>query len=130
VSLFAEACAAFRVTPLQYSLLSALADCLVADQSTLAATIALDRTTTTGALKRLEARGLIRRTVSESDRRAQDCRLTDAGEALLHAMEGPAQAAHAATIAVLDAGEREQFIAYMKRIVAAHDGRRQAAGMV
>ncbi len=35
-----------------------------ADQTTLAQAVALDRTTTTGALKRLEARGLVSRTTS------------------------------------------------------------------
>ena len=56
VALFQEACGEFEVTPLQYSLLSALAARETADQTTLAADIALDRTTTTGALKRLAAR--------------------------------------------------------------------------
>ena len=50
VALFQEACGKFDVTPLQYSLLSALAARKTADQTTLAADIALDRTTTTGAL--------------------------------------------------------------------------------
>ena len=56
VALFQERCAAFAITPLQYSLLSALAGRGTADQSTLAADVALDRTTTTGALKRLQSR--------------------------------------------------------------------------
>jgi hypothetical protein len=50
VALFQDACGEFEVTPLQYSLLSALAARKTADQTTLAADIALDRTTTTGAL--------------------------------------------------------------------------------
>ena len=56
VALFQEKCAAFEITPLQYSLLTALAKRGTADQTTLAADIALDRTTTTGALKRLQSR--------------------------------------------------------------------------
>src|SRR5712672_2457212 len=43
VALFQEACGHFEVTPLQYSLLSALAARKTADQTTLAADIALDR---------------------------------------------------------------------------------------
>jgi len=50
VALFQEACGAFEITPLQYSLLSALAQRGTADQTTLSADIALDRSTTTGAL--------------------------------------------------------------------------------
>src|SRR2546430_10140335 len=44
VALFQEKCAAFEITPLQYSLLSALAVRRTADQTTLAADVALDRT--------------------------------------------------------------------------------------
>ena len=52
VSLFSERCAAFRITPLQYSLLSELVERTEADQTTLANAVALDRTTTTGASRR------------------------------------------------------------------------------
>ena len=71
VALFQEACGEFEVTPLQYSLLSALAARKTADQTTLAADIALDRTTTTGALKRLAARNFVERAVDDEDRRAR-----------------------------------------------------------
>ena len=81
VALFQKKCAAFDLTPLQYSLLSALAARKTADQTTLAADIALDRTTTTGALKRLAARNLVERAVNDQDRRARLCRLTSAGAA-------------------------------------------------
>src|SRR5450631_2774471 len=87
VALFQERCAKFEITPLQYSLLSALAVRGLADQTTLAADVALDRTTTTGALKRLEARGFIQRAVRREDRRARACRLTASGAALLKKME-------------------------------------------
>ena len=106
VSLFSERCAAFGVTPLQYSLLSLLRDLREADQTTLANAVALDRTTTTGALKRLAARGLVSRSTSPTDRRAQICRLTDEGEALHGAMEPAARAAHALTVAGLTPAER------------------------
>lgn len=123
-SLFAEFCAEFGMTPLQYSLLSALSDLGVADQTTLARAVAFDRTTTTGALKRLVARDLVQRVVSRDDRRAQVCRMTDAGIALLAAMEPAARRAHEATIETLGDEERVVFVALLKRIVAAYDGRR------
>jgi DNA-binding MarR family transcriptional regulator len=118
VVLFQENCAAFDVTPLQYSLLSALAKCGTADQTTLAADVALDRTTTTGALKRLQARKLIERTVLRRDRRAQICRLTKAGTRLLRLMEASAQVADRETLAGLSIAEQKRFIALMQGIVA------------
>src|SRR5436305_7833518 len=101
VALFQEKCAAFEITPLQYSLLTALAKRGPADQTTLASDIALDRTTTTGALKRLQSRRFVDRSTARHDRRSQLCRLTKAGSALLRKMEKPARTAHFHTIADL-----------------------------
>src|SRR6266704_6176059 len=119
VALFQNRCAAFEITPLQYSLLSALAERGTADQSTLAADVALDRTTTTGALKRLQSRNFIERSIHHRDRRAQICRLTRAGTALLRQMEASARAAHRETVADLSKADQKRFIAMMQRIVAA-----------
>lgn len=120
VSLFSERCGAFGITPLQYSLLSQLHALGDADQTTLAHAVALDRTTTTGALKRLAARGLVSRGPSPTDRRAQVCRLTEAGAALHAAMEPSARAAHALTVAALSPSERRILTELLGRIVATH----------
>ena len=127
VALFQEACGAFEVTPLQYSLLSAMAERGTADQTTLAADIALDRTTTTGALKRLEARRLVERPVSDDDRRARICRLTPAGAELLGEIETAARDAHRATLGSLSKAEQAAFVAMMQRIVADHASRDSSA---
>jgi DNA-binding MarR family transcriptional regulator len=123
VALFQEACGDFEVTPLQYSLLSALAVRGTADQTTLAADIALDRTTTTGALKRLAARRLLERAVDKDDRRARVCRLTASGAALLATIEKSARAAHRRTIAELSEPEQALFIGMMQRIVEGNASR-------
>jgi len=129
VALFQEACGEFEVTPLQYSLLSALAVRKTADQTTLAADIALDRTTTTGALKRLAARNLVERAVNEDDRRARLCKLTAAGAALLSKIESSARAAHRATLGKLTEREQAMFIDTMQRIVADSASRDSAAAL-
>ncbi|WP_334425609.1 MarR family winged helix-turn-helix transcriptional regulator [Bradyrhizobium sp. AZCC 1620] len=114
------------MTPLQYSLLSALAVRKTADQTTLAADIALDRTTTTGALKRLAVRNFVERAVDDEDRRARLCKLTAAGAALLAKIEASARAAHHATIDSLSEREQAAFVDMMQRIVAAHSNRDSA----
>jgi DNA-binding MarR family transcriptional regulator len=119
VALFQKECADFDITPLQYSLLTALAARGTADQTTLAADVALDRTTTTGALKRLQLRHFVERSVLDRDRRAQMCRLTRKGAALLQKMERSAQVAHRETISDLSKADQKRFIAMMQRIVAA-----------
>jgi len=130
VALFQDACGEFEITPLQYSLLSALAVRKTADQTTLAADIALDRTTTTGALKRLAARQFVERAIDEEDRRARLCRLTPAGAALLAKIEASARAAHRATLDDLDEREQAAFIDMMQRIVAVHSNRGGAAELL
>jgi DNA-binding MarR family transcriptional regulator len=130
VALFQESCGAFDITPLQYSLLSALAVRGTADQTTLAADIALDRTTTTGALKRLAARKLVQRVVDRGDRRARVCRLTTSGAALLSRIEGAAREAHRATLGHLSKSEQTVFIALMQRIIADHANHGSTADML
>ena len=117
VALFNEACGAFDLTPVQYSVLSALAERGSADQTTLAADVFLDRTTTTGVLKRLASRKLIERAVSDEDRRARDCRITPAGTVLLAKMETVARSAHLDTVAHLGKRDQKILIAMMQRIV-------------
>jgi DNA-binding MarR family transcriptional regulator len=129
VALFQEACGEFEVTPLQYSLLSALAVRKTADQTTLAADIALDRTTTTGALKRLAARNLVERAVDDEDRRSRLCLLTPAGAALLAKIEASARAAHRATLDNLSEREQVAFVDMMQRIVAAHSNSDSATAL-
>jgi DNA-binding MarR family transcriptional regulator len=120
VALFQEKCAEFEITPLQYSLLSALAVRKTADQTTLAADVSLDRTTTTGALKRLQSRRFVERAVRRDDRRARACRLTAAGTALLTKMDSAARAAHRDTLASLSKPEQKRFVVLMQQIVAAN----------
>jgi DNA-binding MarR family transcriptional regulator len=122
-ALFQQKCAAFEITPLQYSLLSALAVRGIADQTTLAADVALDRTTTTGGLKRLQLRKLIERAVDPADRRARMCRLTAAGKSLLAKIETSARAAHRDTLAGLGRADQAAFVAMMQQIVAANPDR-------
>jgi DNA-binding MarR family transcriptional regulator len=129
VALFQEACGEFEITPLQYSLLSALAVRRTADQTTLAADIALDRTTTTGALKRLAARNFVERAVDDEDRRARLCKLTSAGAALLAKIEASARSAHRATLDDLSEREQAMFVDMMQRIVAAHSNRDDATAL-
>ncbi len=123
VALFYEHCAQFDVTPVQYSVLSALASRGRADQTTLAADVLLDRTTTTGALTRLDARGLVERVEPVRDRRAREWRLTPLGTETLAGMEEAARQAHSETIAALSTSDRQALLELMSRLVAAHGAR-------
>lgn len=120
IALFAKACGQFGITAVQYSLLSALAKHQIAGQSTLAADIALDKTTTAGSLRRLERRGLVKRAVSRSDQRARLCALTRKGATLLVKMEPHARQAHLETISALSVAEQATLLRLLVRAIETH----------
>lgn len=115
VALFHALAGGFRVTPVQYSLLSALAARGEADQSTLTADVALDRSTAAATLARLEARGLLTRRRAPEDARAVLCRLTREGATLLTRIEPAARAAHERTLAALSAEEARALVSLLGR---------------
>jgi DNA-binding MarR family transcriptional regulator len=121
VALFAEECASFGITPVQYSVLTALERDAPLDQVTLAAEVGIDRANCTDVLRRLEQRGVIKRVASATDTRAKLCNLTAAGRRLLERMGPAAQRAHDRTIASLPRAERQAFVASLTRLVEANN---------
>ncbi len=120
-SLFAEATRAFDVTPVQYSLLTALSDHGEMDQNTLAMEIGLERTTVAEVLPRLEARELIVRRQSAADRRVRLVKLSRKGASQVRRMAEAAQRAHDRTIESLPESERDLFLLQLIRLVEANN---------
>lgn len=83
VALFSQEMGEVGITPVQYAILQMVHNQPGFDQRTLAGNIALDTSTTAGVVDRLEARGLLTRNASPSDRRVRLLALTPAGEQLL-----------------------------------------------
>jgi len=97
--------AAFRplgLTNGQFSLLNALNRPQAPAMGTVAAVLAMDRTTLTAALRPLERRGLVRSEAGE-DRRSRRVALTDAGRALLAQAVPVWRAVHAEVDAEVEA---------------------------
>jgi DNA-binding MarR family transcriptional regulator len=69
-------------------------------------------------LARMERKGLISRSRRETDSRFMDARITDHGRKMGRRATLAVQSACEEELAVLDAGEREVFIATMKRLIA------------
>ena len=82
---FDEALRPLDLTNGQFSLLMSLNRPVPASIGSVAALLAMDRTTLTANLKPLERRGLVRVGVDESDRRSRLMTLTPAGRKLLAA---------------------------------------------
>ena len=119
LALFAEECGAFGVTPVQYSILTAVAAQPGLDQARLAYEIGVDRTTLANVVARLESRGLIRRKSSPGDKRLKRVLITARGGKIVQRMDGPARRAHERTVAALRPGERAEFLKSLARLVDA-----------
>jgi DNA-binding MarR family transcriptional regulator len=85
-------------------------------QSAVAQALRFDRSTLVQIIDRLEARGLVARHVSPQDRRSHALRLTGAGRTLLARLKELALAHEAEVAGSLDAAERKQLIALLKKI--------------
>ncbi|RAI04490.1 MarR family transcriptional regulator [Acuticoccus sediminis] len=121
VAIFAEECHGEVITPVQYSVMSAVAECKDADQTVLAHAVGLDRTNMAAVLDRLAKRGLIRRRVAPRDRRMKLASVTPAGEALMKRVAEAVDRAHARTVEALPEDERAAFIAALKTLVRANN---------
>ena len=116
----AEAHAAIGLSPLEFGVLFQLHDHPGVDQNTLAERLALDRTTASQTVFKLERLGLIKRDVNDSDRRARVLRLAPAGVALYAAHLPKAQAAQERVLSVLTAAERRQLAELLTRVIDAN----------
>lgn len=119
VALFIEECAAFEVTPVQYSLMTVLHARPGLEQARLGEETGVDRATLANVVGRLERRGLVRRRPSGRDRRVRLVSLTPAGAALLIQMEEPARRAHTRTLAALPPDARHAFTHALAHLVEA-----------
>jgi DNA-binding MarR family transcriptional regulator len=117
VAMFVETVAGGSITPIQYGLLSILANRPNIDQLTIGEELGLDRANVTGILKRLEARRLVSRLVDPANRRRKLCLATPRGIALIRRFDAEMQACQEALLAPLSAGERRLFMELLSRLV-------------
>ncbi len=119
--LFAEETGEFNITPVQYSLLTALDAHGEMDQNTLAIEVGLERSSVAEVIPRLHARGLVNRTQAEHDKRLRLVKLTPQGKRLVTKMAPAVQRAHDRTIDHLSPAERDFFMLQMIRLVEANN---------
>src|SRR3984957_16402257 len=109
-ALFLEETRGFDITPVQYSLMTALAARGELEQNTLAFEIGLERTSVAEVVPRLQRRGLVQRRRRAADGPVKLVRLTPKGNALVRRMARPVQRAHDRTIDQLARSERDLFL--------------------
>ncbi len=118
-ALFAQECVGFDITPVQYAVLTTLAQRPDCDQNTLAQEVGLDRTNAADVVRRLARQGLVVRRASPQDRRRMLARLTPRGQTILAAMQAPMIRAQQRLIDTLEPAERERFVATLLKLVDA-----------
>lgn len=105
------------ITPVQFAAMDALRGNPGLDQAGVAALIAYDRATIGGVIDRLEAKGLVERTVSKQDRRAHEVRMTDAGTKLYDALLPEVRAVQDDILGRLSRSERTRFLALARKAI-------------
>ncbi len=118
-AMFQEECAAFGVTPVQYSLLTLVAAAPGLDQGGAAGALRLDRFTTADVIKRLVGAGLLR-VQAGADRRTRLLWLTPHGAQVLEAMQPSAGRAHDRLVEPLSGREQATLLRMLKRLVDRH----------
>jgi len=103
----------------QFLILKKLAKLGPMSASELARAVELDGGAMTRQLDQLEAKGLLRRTPHEQDRRALRIELTEAGDALWQQMTPCSDRVLAAAQRSLSPTEREQLNDYLERVLHA-----------
>lgn len=121
VALFMDEVGDLGITPVQFATLVTAHELPGLDQRSLAARIRFDTSTIGGVIDRLEKRGLILRNAAPHDRRLRLLTVTPEGEALLEQARPRVQAVQQRILAPLPEGDRAQFLALLKTVVAAHD---------
>ena len=121
VAIFMEETADHEVTPVQFAILNALLEDPGEDQVTLARKVAFDAATFGSVIGRLEARGWVRREADENDRRRKRLWVTAEGAEAARRMKRSVAKVQGRILEPLDESEREQLVALLDRLVAAHD---------
>jgi DNA-binding MarR family transcriptional regulator len=121
VAIFMEETAHFDVTPVQFAILNALLEDPGEDQVTLARKVAFDAATFGSVITRLEARGWVRREPAGNDRRRKLLWVTDEGAQAAGRMKRSVGKVQRRILAPLEQDEREQLLALLDRLVAAHE---------
>jgi DNA-binding MarR family transcriptional regulator len=120
-ALFADECDGESITPVQYSILTALDQLGSAEQIALARAVGLDTTNVADVLARLERQRLVSRRVSQRDKRMKAVSLTESGRALLRRVDASAARAHARTLTALAPKDRARFMRDLTRLVSSNN---------
>ena len=117
LALFMEETKEFDITPVQYSATLAIDAHPGIDQTALCNIIAIDRSTVTEVVTRLERKKIIRRTLGTKDRRTKLLYITPAGRKLINDIESAVQTTQKRILEPLTPSERTALMRMLKKLV-------------
>ncbi len=120
-ALFADECAGFDLTSVQYAALHAIGLNPQVDATRLSALIAFDRSTIGDVLERMEAKGWIERLPSDRDRRIKLVRLSPAGRRLLRAVRPAVERVQQRMLAPLAPADRDTIVRLLSQLAELHN---------
>ena len=121
VSIFADEFTGYDITPLQFSILWTLNGHPGLDQITLAQAVALDRTTCSNIVNRLEQRGYIRRETDPNNKRAKLGYLTDLGRKTIESAKGPMDKVQKKLLQPLSSEEKKLFLKFLGKLAESNN---------
>lgn len=111
--------AGFSLTPVQFAALDTIRTHPGLDQASIAARIAYDRATIGGVIDRLEHKGLVKRRISNRDRRAREVTLTPQGHRLHDQVKPIVATLQGDILSGLTPRERTQFLLLAEKALGA-----------
>ncbi|PCI54734.1 MAG: MarR family transcriptional regulator [Alphaproteobacteria bacterium] len=121
MSIFAEEFRDIDITPLQFSLMWILRQHSGLDQVTLAQSVALDRTTCSNIVIRMEKKKYINRKVDPDNKRAKLVFLTKTGEDIMKAAEKHMDRVQNKLIQPLSKEEKKTFMKCLTKLAASNN---------
>lgn len=117
VALFMEECASWDITPVQYATLVAIKETPGIAAIQLSAIVAFDPATLGKVIERLEAKKLVSRRTTATDKRAKCSFLTKEGQELVEAIEPAVMRSQERILAPLGAKDRKTFVRLLDQMV-------------
>ncbi|NYT69246.1 MarR family winged helix-turn-helix transcriptional regulator [Pusillimonas noertemannii] len=127
VAIFSDEIGGLALTPPQHNVLSALTANPGSHQTEIGRIVGYDRATVGAVLGGLEARGLIERSDSKTDRRLKTLTITRKGKALLDASNKAMGEINQRILEPLAPHERPMFLALLARVAFPHSQAVKAA---
>ncbi|MFO1218649.1 MAG: MarR family transcriptional regulator [Burkholderiaceae bacterium] len=121
VAVFLQETGVSALTPVQFAALQSVANQPGLDQRSLARLIGLDTSTVAGVIDRLEARALLARSASDTDRRVRLLTLTPQGAAALADVLPAMKRAQERILSPLARADRRTFMRLLKTLVESNN---------